>query len=69
MKKNGESTSVAKPSTESDQAHSVAYTWNGCRWRYDFSDPDGKADNLFVFHRDVDKARLRLKKGDPPAAQ
>lgn len=37
--------------------------------RFDFTDPDGKADNLFVFHRDVDKARQRLKKGDPPAAQ
>lgn len=35
--------------------------------RYDFTDPDGNADRLFVFHRDVDKARERLKKGDPPA--
>jgi hypothetical protein len=35
--------------------------------RYDFTDPDGNADNLFVFHRDVEKARERLKKGDPPA--
>jgi hypothetical protein len=32
--------------------------------RYDFSDPDGNADRLFVFHRDVDRARERLKKGD-----
>ena len=36
--------------------------------RYDFTDPEGNADHLFVFHRDVDKARERLKKGDPPAA-
>ena len=36
--------------------------------KYDFTDPDGNADRLFVFHRDVDKARARLKKGDPPAA-
>jgi PEGA domain-containing protein len=37
--------------------------------RYDFTDPDGNADRLFVFHRDVEKARERLKKGDPPASQ
>ncbi len=36
--------------------------------RFDFTDPQGNADHLFVFHRDVDKARQRLKKGDPPAA-
>jgi hypothetical protein len=36
--------------------------------RYDFTDPQGNPDHLFVFHRDVDKARDRLKKGDPPAA-
>jgi hypothetical protein len=35
--------------------------------QYDFTDPDGNADRLFVFHRDVDKARDRLKKGDAPA--
>jgi hypothetical protein len=35
--------------------------------RFDFTDPDGNADRLFVFHRDVEKARERLKKGDPPA--
>ena len=34
---------------------------------YDFTDPQGNADHLFVFHRDVDKARERLKKGDTPA--
>jgi len=34
---------------------------------YDFTDPEGNADRLFVFHRDVDKARERLRKGDPPA--
>jgi hypothetical protein len=37
--------------------------------RYDFTDPQGNADKLFVFHRDVDKARQRLKKGDPPATE
>ena len=37
--------------------------------RYDFTDPEGSADRLFVFHRDVEKARERLKKGDPPAGQ
>jgi hypothetical protein len=34
--------------------------------RYDFTDPDGNADRLFVFHRDVERARERLKKGDTP---
>jgi hypothetical protein len=29
--------------------------------RYDFADPDGNADRLFVFHRDVERARERLK--------
>ena len=28
--------------------------------QYDFSDPDGNADRLFVFHRDVDAARKKL---------
>lgn len=37
--------------------------------QFNFTDPDGKADNLFVFHRDVEKARERLKKGDAPATQ
>jgi hypothetical protein len=37
--------------------------------QYNFADPEGNADRLFVFHRDVDKARERLKKGDPPATQ
>ena len=27
---------------------------------YNFTDPDGNADRLFVFHRDVDKVRQRL---------
>ena len=31
---------------------------------YNFTDPEGNADRLFVFHRDVDKARARLAKGD-----
>ncbi len=35
--------------------------------QYNFTDPDGSADKLFVFHRDVDKARQRLAKGDTPA--
>ena len=34
--------------------------------RYDFTDPDGNADRLFVFHREVERARERLKKGDAP---
>jgi len=34
---------------------------------FDFADPEGNADHLFVFHRDVVKARERLMKGDPPA--
>ena len=36
--------------------------------QFNFTDPDGNADRLFVFHRDVDKARQRLAKGDAPAA-
>lgn len=35
--------------------------------QYNFTDPGGNADKLFVFHRDVDKARQRLAKGDAPA--
>lgn len=35
--------------------------------QFNFSDPEDNADRLFVFHRDVDKARERLRKGDPPA--
>lgn len=35
--------------------------------QFNFTDPDGNADKLFVFHRDVEKARARLKKGDAPA--
>jgi hypothetical protein len=27
--------------------------------QYNFTDPDGNADRLFVFHRDVDKARQK----------
>lgn len=37
--------------------------------RYDFTDPDGNADRLFVFHRDVEKAREQLKRGDAPAGR
>ena len=36
--------------------------------QYNFTDPAGNADHLFVFHRDVDKVRERLKRGDQPAA-
>ena len=35
--------------------------------QFNFTDPDGDADRLFVFHRDVEKARERLSRGDPPA--
>lgn len=35
--------------------------------QYNFTDPDGNADRLFVFQRDVEKARQRLAKGDAPA--
>lgn len=34
---------------------------------YHFSDPDGDADRLFVFHRDVEQAAARLARGDAPA--
>ena len=34
--------------------------------QYNFTDPMGNADSLFVFQRDVDKARQRLLKGDQP---
>ena len=35
--------------------------------QYNFTDPQGNADSLFVFQRDVDKARQRLLKGEAPA--
>ncbi len=35
--------------------------------QYNFTDPMGNADTLFVFQRDVDKARQRLIKGDQPS--
>jgi hypothetical protein len=35
--------------------------------QFNFTDPEGNADRLFVFHRDVEKARERLRKGDIPA--
>lgn len=35
--------------------------------QYNFTDPDGNADRLFVFHRDVDSARQRLAKGEQAA--
>ncbi|MFN7980500.1 MAG: PEGA domain-containing protein [Vicinamibacterales bacterium] len=36
---------------------------------FNFTEPSGNADKLFVFQRDVQKARERLKKGDTPAAE
>jgi hypothetical protein len=36
--------------------------------QYNFTDPEGNADHLFVFQRDVDKARQRLVKGEQPAS-
>jgi PEGA domain len=32
--------------------------------QYNFTDPDGNADRLFVFQRDVDEVRQRLARGD-----
>ena len=55
------------------EAFEVNYTDKNLRVRvrkgkqYNFTDPDGSADKLFVFHRDVDKARQRLAKGDAAA--
>ena len=34
--------------------------------QYNFTDPEGDADRLFVFHRDVEQARERLGRGDQP---
>jgi hypothetical protein len=34
--------------------------------QFNFTDPDGSADRLFVFHRDVEHARERLRKGYAP---
>jgi hypothetical protein len=36
--------------------------------QFNFTDPDGNADRLFVFHQDVEKARGRLMRGDQPAS-
>jgi hypothetical protein len=36
--------------------------------QFNFNDPEGNADRLFVFHRDVEKARERLRRGDQAAA-
>jgi hypothetical protein len=30
---------------------------------YNFTDPDGNADRLFTFQKEVEKARARIKKG------
>ena len=51
------------------EAFQVDYTEKNLRVRvrkgkqYNFTDPGGNADKLFVFHRDVDKARQRLASG------
>jgi hypothetical protein len=37
--------------------------------RYDFTDPEGNADRLLIFHRDVERARERLKRGDVPSTE
>jgi len=37
--------------------------------QYNFTDPDGNADRLFVFQRDVDKVRQKLAKGEAGASQ
>ena len=53
----------------------VNYTEKNLRVRvrkgkqYNFTDPDGNADKLFVFHRDVDKARQRLASGATAATE
>ena len=55
------------------EAFDVDYTEKNLRVRvrkgkqYNFTDPAGNADKLFVFHRDVDRARQRLAKGDAAA--
>ena len=35
--------------------------------QFNFTDPEDDADRLFVFHRDVERARERLRRGDTPA--
>jgi hypothetical protein len=35
---------------------------------FNFTDPQGDADRLFVFHRDVERARERLRNGDTAAS-
>jgi hypothetical protein len=34
--------------------------------QFNFTDPEGNSDRLFVFHRDVERARERLSKGFTP---
>jgi hypothetical protein len=36
--------------------------------QFNFTDPEGNSDRLFVFHRDVERARERLSKGFTPAS-
>ena len=33
---------------------------------FNFSDPDGNADRLYLFHQTVEKARKRLMEGKRP---
>lgn len=35
---------------------------------YNFTDPEGNADRLFVFHRDVERARQQLARTDRPGS-
>ena len=47
--------------------HNLRLTVNGQR-TYNFTDSMDNSDALFVFHREVEKARDRLARGDPPAS-
>lgn len=56
------------------QAFQVDYLEKNLRVRlakgrqFNFTDPQGNADRLYVFHRDVERARERLRNGDPVAS-
>ena len=64
----GKQSSVARAAAEALRPHRVAPAHRSVLAKtlhvrlakgkkYDFTDPDGNADRLFVFHRDVDKVR------------
>jgi hypothetical protein len=58
-------------SLETVEAFEVDYLKNNLSLKvrgktYNFSDPDGNANKLFAFHRDVEHARSRIAKGDIP---